>query len=185
MTYLAILLTAIGLSFDTFAISVSAGISEKGMQFRRALFIAAHLALYQAIMPLIGYFLGLQVEKLISEYDHWFAFGILSALGLKMIIEGLGKVEQSTEDSSRLSLGRIQLMSLATSIDALAVGVSFAFVHINIWISAAIIGAVTALSGMLGMLAGKNVGNKIGKRTEILGGLILIGIGIKLLLEHH
>lgn len=134
-------------------------------------------------MPLIGWFAGRQFSSLIGNFDHWIAFGLLSVLGIKMIFESF-KPEDVKTNFNPLKFNVLLGMGIATSIDALVVGVSFAFLKTNIWLSIAIIGFITFLVAMLGMLFGKNVGNKFGRRFEILGGFILIAIGLKILLSH-
>jgi len=183
MDFLVILLIAIGLSFDTFAASICIGLTVQQIRFLQALKIAIILSVFQAVMPVIGWFLGSQVKDQISQIDHWLAFGLLSLIGLKMIREGLqSKSEYNHFDPSRLII--IIGIAVATSIDALIAGVSFAFIEINILLSAATIGIITGIAAMLGMLFGKKTGKKLGKRMELLGGIILIGIGVKILLEH-
>ena len=183
MNLTTILLIAVGLSFDTFAVSVSSGLTIRQIRFFQAVKIAFTLAFFQSLMPLIGWILGNQVAGYIASYDHWFAFGLLSLLGLKMIYESL-KNDKENSNFNPLNLVVLLGMSIATSIDALVVGVSFALIEINLYWSIFIIGVVTFLVAMIGMLFGKKVGGKLGKRMEIIGGLILIGIGIKILLEH-
>ena len=134
-------------------------------------------------MPVAGWFLGSQVKDLISHVDHWLAFGVLSLIGIKMILESL-KNEKDRKDIDPLKLPVLIGIAIATSIDALIAGVSFAFIDMNILISAATIGLITGIAAMLGMLSGKKAGKKLGKKMEFLGGIILIGIGIKILLEH-
>jgi putative Mn2+ efflux pump MntP len=183
MDFITILLIAVGLSFDTFAVSVSSGLTIRHIRFYQAVKIAFTLAFFQALMPLIGWVLGNQVADLIVNYDHWVAFGLLSFLGIKMAYESLKK---DKEDSNFNPLNLVVLlgMAVATSIDALVVGVSFALIEINIFWSILIIGVVTFLVSMIGMLFGKKVGGSLGKKMEIIGGIILIGIGLKILLSH-
>jgi putative Mn2+ efflux pump MntP len=183
MNIITILLIAVGLSFDTFAVSVSSGLTIRHIRFLQAVKIAFTLAVFQSLMPLIGWFLGNQVSGYIANYDHWVAFGLLSVLGLKMAYESLKK-DKENSNFNPLNLLVLLGMAVATSIDALVIGVSFALVEINIYWSILVIGVVTFLVSMVGMLFGKKVGGKLGKQMEIIGGLILIGIGIKILLEH-
>jgi len=183
MDFIVILLIAIGLSFDTFAASICIGLTVKQIRFLQALKIATILSAFQAVMPVIGWFLGSQIKDQISHIDHWIAFGLLSLVGLKMIRESIQrKSEGNHSDPSKLFV--IIGIAVATSIDALIAGVSFAFIEMNILISAATIGLITGIAAMLGMLFGKKAGQKLGKKMEFLGGIILIGIGIKILLEH-
>lgn len=177
-----IILLGLGLSFDTFAVSVSAGLLKNTIKFWQGVRIAIILAFFQALMPLLGWFGGSQVAEYISHIDHWIAFGLLSAVGLKMIIESF-KADEDKKTNPLLFKVQI-LMGIATSIDALAVGVSLAFIEAKIVLSIIIIGIVTFLAAMVGMIIGKCVNCRFGKRVEIIGGLILIGIGIKILVEH-
>ncbi len=183
MDLITILLIAVGLSFDTFAVSISSGLTIRHIRFFQAVKIAFTLAFFQSLMPLIGWILGNQVSGLIANYDHWVAFGLLSVLGMKMAYESLKKDEENS-NFNPLNLVVLLGMAVATSIDALVVGVSFALIEINIYWSILIIGVVTFLVSMVGMLFGKKVGGKLGKRMEIIGGVILIGIGLKILLSH-
>jgi putative Mn2+ efflux pump MntP len=183
MDIVSLILIAIGLSFDTFAVSVSTGIKKTSLKFSHALKIALTFGIFHVVMPLIGWFLGVQIELYISNYDHWIAFGLLTILGVKMIYESFTKEEIITSINPlkpTLLIG----MAIATSIDALVVGVSFAFMNINIYLSIAVIGFITFLMSMAGMLFGKKVGGILGKKMEIVGGLILIIIGLKTLLSH-
>jgi len=183
MDFLTIILVAVGLSFDTFAVSVSNGLSITSLSFRQAIKIAFILAFFQALMPFLGWFMGIQVEQFVSEYDHWIAFGLLLLLGMKMIIESIKKTNRQ-KDAEFPKLTIIIGMAIATSIDALVVGISFAFVKINIYYAVAIVGLVTFLVSMIGLLFGKTLGRKLGREIEVFGGIILIAIGIKILLSH-
>ena len=178
-----LLFIAIGLSFDTFAVSVSTGLVISRIKFLQAARVAIILTIFQTIMPFIGWFTGKQIELILSDYDHWIAFILLSLLGLKMICESFNKTE-SKNNFNPLKLSIVIGMAVATSIDALIVGVSFAFTGTNIYLSMLIIGMITFLASMLGMLFGKKVGHSLGKKMEIVGGMILIGIGLKILFDH-
>jgi manganese efflux pump family protein len=182
MHILTILIIAIGLSFDTFAVSVSSGVILPKIRFYEGIRIAIVLALFQALMPLIGWLAGKGIVGYAKALDHWIAFILLSGLGLKMIYESFSKDEDRKLNPLQLKV-RIS-MAIATSIDALIVGFSFAFLEYRIVISTLIIGSVTFLVSMLGLLFGKKVGERLGKRMEIIGGIILIGIGVKILIEH-
>jgi manganese efflux pump family protein len=183
MELFTLMLIAIGLTFDTFAVSISTGLVASHIRFWQATKIGIILAFFQALMPFIGWIIGTQVKHLISNYDHWVAFGLLACIGIKMIVEGMKK-EEDKNDFDPFRPMVVVGMAIATSIDAFIVGISFAFISINIFLSIGIIGFFTYLVAMLGMLFGKNVGKWFGKRMEIVGGLILIGIGVKILLEH-
>jgi manganese efflux pump family protein len=183
MAYLTLFLIAIGLNFDSFAVSITTGLVVNHIRFWQATKIAVVLAFFQALMPLLGWLIGSEVKGLISDYDHWVAFGLLSIIGIKMIYEGLKKEEERKDFNPFKPLVLIG-MAVATSIDALIVGVSFAFITVNIFISIGVIGFLTYVVAMLGMLFGKKAGKWFGKKMEIAGGLILIGMGVKILLEH-
>ncbi len=183
MEILTISLIALGLTGDTLAVSVSTGLSLAKIRFVQAMKIAIVLAVFQSLMPVVGWFLGLQIKDLIKEFDHWIAFLLLAAIGGKMIWESF---ENSHGESSfnPLKLNVLIGIAVATSIDALVVGVSFAFINTNILLSVAIIGFFTFMVSMTGVFIGKKTGALFGKKVEIIGGLILIGIGIKILIEH-
>lgn len=183
MEILTVLFLAIGLSFDSFAVSVCSGLNLPQIRFLQAAKIAIFLALFQALMPLVGWLLGNSIKSLIEPVDHWIAFGLLSLIGGKMIIESFIDSEQR-EIKNPLHIKVILLLSLATSIDALAVGFSFATLLEKILIAVFIIGSVTFIASMLGILLGKKTGPKINKYAEIIGGLILFGIGAKIMIEH-
>jgi putative Mn2+ efflux pump MntP len=183
MEIITILLLAIGLSIDSFAVSVCSGLNLPHIRFIQAAKIAIFLALFQAGMPLIGWLVGNSMKSLIEPVDHWIAFGLLSLIGGKMIIESLISSE-AREIKNPLKIRVILMLSLATSIDALAVGFSFATLLDQIVIAVIIIGAVTFIASMLGILLGKKTGPKFNRYSEIAGGLILIFIGTKILIEH-
>jgi len=153
------------------------------MVFWQAVRIALFLAIFQAIMPVIGWIGGITIKDWIEPFDHWVALGILSILGVKMLIESLKKNED--RDINPLDIKVIISMALATSIDALAVGISFAIIEVDMILAVLIIGSVTFIASMLGILFGKKTGNHFGQKIEIIGGLILIAIGIKIVIEHH
>jgi putative Mn2+ efflux pump MntP len=182
MPVLTILLIAVGLSFDTFAVSVSSGVIMPRITFRQGLKIAFVLAFFQALMPLIGWVAGKGIAEYVKDFDHWIAFILLLGLGLKMIYESFSPEEEQKVNPLDLKV-RIG-MAIATSIDALIIGFSFAFLEFRIIASTFIIGSVTFIVSMLGLLFGKKIGSRLGKRMEIVGGLILIGIGSKILVEH-
>ena len=183
MEVLTLFLVAIGLCFDSFAVSVSSGIARTRINFFPATRIAFSLAFFQALMPLIGYLIGIKLSLWFGAADHWIAFGLLFLLGSKMIWESLKSMSEPI-DFDPLNIRILVMMSLATSIDALIVGVSFGTLKVNIWLAVLIIGAVTFVVSMLGILFGKKTGDRFGKKMEIVGGLILIGIGVKILFQH-
>jgi len=175
------LLIAIGLAMDAFAVSIAAGTSGK-LSGKRATFrLSFHFGLFQAMMPVIGWFAGIYIANLISAVDHWVAFGLLLFVGIRMIISSIQPdTETFAKDPSKGA--SLVILSVATSIDALAVGLSLAMIRVNIWYPCVIIGLVTALLSVIGIRAGKFFGKKLGPRMEFIGGVILILIGVKILL---
>jgi len=183
MDYFTILVIALGLSFDTFAVSLSYGVIRSGILFRQASWIAIVLAVFQGGLTVAGYFLGSIFSNALQATDHWVALGLLSFLGMKMIFEGLKKTkdEASKDYSSSIVLFTI---ALGTSIDAFAVGISFALLDVRIWAAGVVIGAVTFIASMTAIRIGKSAGVRLGNKVEIIGGLLLIAIGVKIFLEH-
>ena len=183
MDIVTIVAVAFGLSFDTFAVSLSYGVVRYKILFLQAARIATILAIFQAGLLVIGYFLGSAVSDIIKSADHWIALALLSFLGIRMIFEGTKiKAEDEIRDYTKTSF--LITAAIGTSIDAFAVGISFALLDIVIWISGIIIGAVTFLASMTAIRIGKSAGMKLGQKVEIIGGLILISIGIKIFIEH-
>jgi len=184
MNYLEIILISIGLAMDCFAVSFSAGATQVKLTLKNALVLGLFFGFFQAIMPLIGWAGGAVVVEKISHIDHWITFGILGFLGGKMIIEAIwGKEDEQKQNI--MKLGTLLILSIATSIDALAVGFSFALANVNIWITILCIGIASFLFSLFGVYAGKKLCHFIkSSYAEILGGIILISIGIKILLEH-
>ena len=183
MDFVTIIAVAIGLSFDTFAVSLSYGVIQNRIVFWQAVRIAITLAFFQAGLLVAGYFLGSLISEEVQAADHWIALGLLSFLGIRMIVEG---IKQKEKEEIRDHTKPLELLAVAvgTSIDALAVGISFALLDIRIWLSWIIIGTVTFLASMTAIRIGKSAGKNLGQRVEIVGGLILISIGIKIFLEH-
>jgi len=183
MDFITIVAVAIGLSFDTFAVSISYGVIRSRILFRQAVRIALILAVFQAGLLVTGYFLGSVVSEIIKAADHWIALALLSFLGIRMIVEGIKrKEEDEMRDYTKTST--LLAVAVGTSIDAFAVGISFALLDMMIWISGIIIGAVTFLASMTAIRIGKSAGERLGQKVEIIGGIILFAIGIKIFLEH-
>lgn len=183
MDYLTIIGIALGLCFDTFAVSLSLGMVRYSILFFQAARVALLLAFFQGGLTVGGYFLGSFFSDSLKMFDHWIALGLLSALGIKMIIEGLKKEEQKEP----LDYGKPAVLisiALGTSIDAFAVGVSFALLNYHIWTAGVIIGVVTFIASMAAIRIGKSAGPRLGQHVEIIGGVILVAIGIKIFLEH-
>ena len=183
MDFVSILIIAIGLSADSFAVSVSNGLINNTLKFRNNLFVALSFAFFQALMPLLGYLLGNTFANEIKATDHWIAFTLLSFIGLKMIYESFRKDENQNNKTS-INFFIIIAQSVATSIDALIIGISFAFIKVNIYITVFVIGIVTLIFSLSGFCIGKKYGNKFSKYAELTGGIILILLGVKILIEH-
>ena len=173
---------AVGLSMDAFAVSVCKGLALGRIKLRHALIAGAWFGGFQALMPLIGWFLGSRFEQYIRAFDHWVAFFLLAAIGANMLREALSGEEEKADAS--LAFRAMLVLALATSIDALAVGITFAFLRVRIRPAVLFIGVTTFLLSMLGVKAGSLFGEKYQKKAEIAGGVILILLGIKILLEH-
>jgi len=183
MDIITILFIAVGLSMDAFAVSITSGLTIKNLKVNNALKIAIFFGSFQAIMPLIGWLAGLSVRSFISGVDHWIAFGLLSFVGGKMIYESI-TTKPTSKENNPLNVYVLFVLSVATSIDALAVGLSLSFLNISIAMPVVIIGVVTFLLSFFGVFIGDRFGHFFEKKIEIVGGLILIGIGIKILIEH-
>ena len=183
MDYFTILAIALGLSFDTFAVSLSYGVIRSSILFRQAIRVAIILAVFQGGLTVLGYFLGSIISNALKATDHWIALGLLSFLGIKMIVGGLKKTDN---DGEKDFSSTIVLLTIAfgTSIDAFAVGISFALLDVMIWKSGILIGMVTFIASMTAIRIGKSAGERLGSRVEIFGGIILIAIGVKIFLEH-
>ena len=182
MDIISIVLIAVGLAMDAFAVSITSGITIKRLRINNALKIAIFFGLFQAVMPIIGWLAGLSLRDYISAVDHWIAFGLLSFIGCKMIYESI-TVQSSEKEMNPLNVYVLLVLSVATSIDALAVGVSFAFLKVSIVTPVIIIGTVTFFLSYLGVYIGDRIGHFFENKIEIAGGLLLIGIGIKILVE--
>ena len=182
MDILTIFLIAVGLAMDAFAASITKGLTFKKNRRKSAIFLASLFGGFQMLMPVIGWAAGLSFKDVIVGIDHWIAFGLLSFIGVKMIYESSKNGDNKKEDNIKLSSAFI--LAVATSIDALMVGVSFAFLEISIALPIALIGAVTFLLSFVGFIFGYGIGKLFGKKIEILGGVILILIGIRILIEH-
>lgn len=183
MSFLSVFLIAVGLAMDAFAVSIGLGIKDKREKIRLAFKAALLFSVFQMLMPIIGWSLGLGFKDFISSYDHWVAFLLLLLIGVKMIYEGIApkcKVRQKQETSKTT----LFVLAVATSIDALAVGVSFAFLDINIYLSIIVIGLVTFVLSFVGVDLGKRIGCRVQSWAEVFGGLILLLIGLKILVQH-
>lgn len=183
MTFIELLLIAVGLSMDAFSVSICKGLTTKEFSWRMALICGLWFGFFQALMPTVGYFLGDQFQEMIEAYDHWIAFGLLALIGVNMIREALSKEEEGATNDA-LDVKTMFFLAVATSIDALAVGVSFACIQVELWSSVVVIGLTTFVFSVLGVKIGNVFGSKYEKSAGVVGGIILIIIGLKILLEH-
>lgn len=183
MDAITILFIAFGLAMDAFAVAIASGIATKRMTVNNVLKIAASFGAFQMLMPMIGWLAGLSLADVISGFDHWVAFALLGIIGCKMVYESL-RLGPGDEAANPLNAYTLLVLSIATSIDALAVGVSFAFLTVSIAAPVVVIGAVTFAMSFAGVYIGGRFGHFFERKIQVLGGLVLIGIGIKILLEH-
>lgn len=177
-----IIFIGLGLAMDAFAVSVCKGLSMKKMNWRSAIVIGLYFGIFQAVMPVIGYFLGITFSNFVESVDHWIAFILLSIIGGNMIKDSFDNEEEKRND--KIDFKTMILLAIATSIDALAVGVTFAFFKANLELSVIIIGLVTFILSIIGVKIGNKFGDKFQNKAELIGGIILIVIGLKILLEH-
>lgn len=186
MGIVELLLTAIALSMDAFAVSVCKGLGMRRMRYDQALVISLYFGVFQALMPLIGWLLGTSFSRYIQAFDHWIAFVLLAFIGGKMLWDVFHEKEDGEQESAerRLDHRELFMLAIATSIDALAVGIAFACLDVNIWSSISIIGVTTLVISFVGVWIGNRFGNRFQKKAEIAGGLVLILIGVKILAEH-
>lgn len=186
MDIISLVLTALALAADAMSVSISNGIAVKKLQLPKVLLMAMLFGGFQALMPTLGWLLGTSVSKYISAFDHWIAFFLLAFIGFKMIVESF-KNDEETVKRDPFSITNLLIMAVATSIDALAVGISFASLAIpgsELWLGIALIGVITFTLSCLGAFLGKFLGNMFKKRAGLIAGIILCLIGLKILLEH-
>lgn len=183
MAFITLIIIAVGLSMDALAISIVSGSTYKQLHIKHALRIAFFFGSFQAFMPLIGYLAGQSLDKYISSYDHWVAFAILSAVGAKMIYESF-KIKTAKSNFDPTNITMLFVLSLATSIDALAIGITLSILNISVVTAAAIIGLITFLISYIGVFIGKKFGHFFENKIEAVGGVVLIVLGIKILLQH-
>lgn len=182
MGIIEIILLSIGLAMDAFAVAMCKGLSMKKMSWKKGIIIASYFGVFQAIMPLIGYMLGVKFQEKIINVDHWIAFVLLVVIGVNMIKEIWN--EESNENNDNVDFKSMVILAIATSIDALAVGITFAFLKCNIIFSITCIGIITFVISIIGVKIGNLFGAKYEKKAQLVGGLILILLGTKILLEH-
>ncbi len=185
-------LLAVGLSMDAFAVSISNGLSMKQVLIRRVLAIAVTFGIFQALMPLLGYLLGNSFAEFVRTWDHYIALIFLGVIGIKMIIDGINEIKAKSKGEDEIceykfTLGALIFQGIATSIDALVIGVSFVAMRMtftDMLIAIGIIGVTTFVLSFIGVFAGKKFGDLLGSKAEIVGGIILVGIGLKVFIEH-
>ncbi|MBE0536600.1 MAG: manganese efflux pump [Phycisphaerae bacterium] len=183
MELLTIIVIAVGLAMDAFAVSVAAGAGYRKLRIHHVLRMAAFFGAFQAVMPILGWLAGLSFRAAIDAYDHWVAFAILVVIGVKMLYEAF-KIKQAENPSNPANLAILLTLSVATSIDALAVGVTLSLITDSIAMAVVIIGLVTFVLSYCGCIIGKRIGHLFENRIEILGGCILIAMGLKILISH-
>ena len=182
MNLFSLFAIAVGLSMDAFAVSVCKGLAMHRLSLKNTVILGLWFGGFQALMTLLGYFLGSQFQRYITSIDHWIAFALLALIGISMIREALSKEEESINDS--VDFRNMLVLAVATSIDALAVGITFAFLDVSIVPAVSFIGIITFTLSMAGVKVGNLFGMRYKSRAELAGGIILICIGLEILLEH-
>ncbi len=183
MSLIEIVLIAVGLAMDAFAVSLDAGAAGRARDRRAAFRLSFHFGLFQALMPIVGWAAARTFASTVAGWTHWIAFALLALIGGRALIEGIRGSDAPLGSGDPSKGFRMVTLSVAVSIDALAAGVSFAMLGIVVWIPAAVIGVITAAMTLVGLGIGARVGAALGHRAAILGGLILVGIGVKILLQ--
>jgi putative Mn2+ efflux pump MntP len=184
MGWISLLATSVALAMDAFAVAIVTGLTLMPMTRRHIFRLAFHFGLFQAIMPTLGWAAGTAVYRYIASYDHWIAFSLLAFVGGRMMWNSMGAAKEARATTDPTSGWDLVLLSVATSIDALAVGISLAVIRSGIVIPALTIGVVAGGLTVVGMVLGRRIGTVWGRRVELLGGLVLIIIGLKILMEH-
>lgn len=182
MNFIEILVLSLGLAMDATAVSMTDGLSNRKIKISKTLLIGFVFGFFQAMMPLLGFLFGNLFAELIESLDHWIALLLLGYLGGKMLYEGLKKGTE--EEVKELNIKTLLVQGVATSIDAFAVGISFATLHVNIVLAVCLIGIITMVLSIIGVWIGKKFGDLLNNKATILGGLILVGMGIKIFIEH-
>lgn len=183
MGIIEIVLLGISLAMDAFAVSICKGLSMKKFDGKKAIIIGLYFGIFQALMPLIGYFLGSTFESFVTNIDHWIAFILLALVGGNMIKEVFSK-DEAEDYNDNVDFKTMVVLAIATSIDALAVGITFAFLNVNLPLAVSLIGIITFTISCVGVMLGNKFGSKYENKAQFAGGVILIIIGLKILLEH-
>lgn len=180
-----LVVTALALAMDAFAVAICKGLCVKQLRLKHCFITGAYFGGFQALMPLLGFFFGLMFKDYIEAFDHWIAFGLLGLIGVNMVVESFKKEDEQSCEVNPFGFKTMILMAIATSIDALAVGVTFAVLgNVDIWLAVALIGAITFATSACGVKIGNVFGARFKNKAELIGGIILILIGVKILLEH-
>lgn len=182
MGIIELIILSVGLAMDAFAVAICKGLSMPKMNWKKAYIIGMYFGVFQGLMPLVGYMLGINFQNKITNIDHWIAFILLGVIGINMIKEAISKEEETSNDSVQFK--EMIILAIATSIDALAVGITFAFLKVNILLAISLIGIVTFVLSLIGVKIGNIFGDKYEKKAQFAGGIILVLLGIKILLEH-
>lgn len=183
MPFIETFLIALSMAMDAFAVCISVGALPESQGPRPAFRLSFHFGLFQFVMPVLGWLAGATIEPYIRNYDHWLAFGLLALVGGRMILSALRNHKEASRSDPSRGLTLV-LLSVAVSIDALAVGLSLGVLGIFVWYPAILIGVVTGLLSLIGLRVGNSLGKRLGRSVEIAGGLILIGIGLRILITH-
>ncbi|MGE5072319.1 MAG: manganese efflux pump MntP family protein [Anaerolineae bacterium] len=182
MPFYEIILIALSMAMDAFAVCLVAGSQNRAEGPRPVFRLSFHFGLFQFLMPVLGWFAGVTVEPFIRNVDHWLAFGLLAFVGVRMIYSAVRGEEEQPPDPSRG--WTLVMLSLAVSIDALAIGLSLGLLNVPVWYPAVVIGVVTWLLSLVGLRLGKIMGSRLGKPVEVVGGLVLMGIGLRIVVSH-
>ncbi|WP_273419540.1 manganese efflux pump MntP family protein [Veillonella caviae] len=184
MSIIEIILISIGLAMDAFGVSIGKGLTMPKGSNGKKIVLAALFGGFQFVMPLIGWAIGRQFIDIIAEFDHWIIFVLLGYLGISMIRESYNDESDEEAENNNLGFGEMMVLSVATSLDAMAVGLTFAFMDINVWFASGMIGIITFLISLIGIYMGRFMGQFVGRYAELIGGAVLILIGTKILMQH-
>ena len=182
MSIVEVLFIGISLAMDAFAVAICKGLSMKKLEWKKVLIISVYFGFFQALMPVVGYYLGATFTNLVSSIDHWIAFILLAVIGVDMIKNSFDDEVEKRND--KVDFKTMIVLAIATSIDALAVGITFAFLEVNLIHAVCFIGVITFILSVLGVKIGNKFGDKFQNKAELLGGTVLLIIGLKILLEH-